>query len=96
MSENKYIDLTMDLTLAFSKFDPQKIAHFTPKLLGHVGTHIDMMNEPEISLDRFISKAHLIDVGDIYDREILLEDTQLKDIPLEPGNSVIFKTNWYI
>jgi kynurenine formamidase len=90
----QYIDITMDLSDAFSKFNPQSIEHFSPKLLGHVGTHIDIMNTNGLNIDRFISKVHLIEVAEIFERQITLQDTNVEHLNIEPGDSVIFKTNW--
>lgn len=94
MKQKEYIDITMDLNIAFETFNPETIAHFSPKLLGHVGTHIDIMDTPGLSIERFISKAHLIDVSDIFEREITMQDARLDHINIEPQDSVIFKTNW--
>ncbi len=94
MFRKKYVDLTMDLNIALDKFTQKNTEPFNPKLLGHVGTHIDIMNTKGLAVDRFISKAHLIDVSNIFGREITMYDAKLDEIDIAPNESVIFNTNW--
>lgn len=93
MTTQRFIDLTMDLNIAISKFS-QKDSNFRPELLGHLGTHMDIMDTSGPSVDRFISKSHIVDVNNIFEREISLIDTKLDKANIMPGDSVIFKTNW--
>lgn len=90
----QFIDLTMDLQEAFTIFTPQSIDHFSPQLIGHVGTHIDIMDTPGLDAMRFISKAHIIEVEGIFDREISLNDCQFNALDIQPMDSIVFKTNW--
>ncbi len=96
MKNNNIVDLTLDLMSAFERFGKYKKTHqgLTPTQLGHIGTHIDIMDCKEIDLNRFISKAHLIDVSHIGNSEINLDDTKLKELAIEKGDSVNFRTDW--
>ena len=80
----KMIDLTLELSEARAKF----------KGLHHLGTHIDVMDTGGLAPERFISQCHLIQVVNIFDREIQLEETGLNDIKIGKGESVIFHTGW--
>lgn len=89
------IDLSLDLSDAYEELN-QTLKTDDKKLLtlGHVGTHIDIMHTDGLPLTHFITTAHLVDVSNIFDREITLEDTQLESTQLAVGDSVIFRTNW--
>lgn len=80
----KMIDLTLELSEAREQF----------KGLHHLGTHIDIMDTGGLAPERFISKCHLIQVVNIFDREIQLGETGLSAIEIEKGDSIIFHTGW--
>lgn len=94
MKHQHYIDLTMDMNDALRKFNAESMPSFNSKLLGHVGTHMDIMDTTGPSIDRFISKVHFIDVSDIFEQDITIEEAKLEEVLIEPGDSVLFKTNW--
>lgn len=92
----KIIDLTLDLTQAFKKFRQfgKMEGGVSPADLGHIGTHIDIMDSPPLDIQRFISRAHLIDVSNAINLEIDINDTTLPKLDIRPGDSVIFRTDW--
>ena len=89
---NKMIDLTLNLTEAFNKFGRTETLNAIT--LGHIGTHIDIMDSGGLNIERFISMAHLIDVSNIFDREITLADTNLEQLEIVSGDSILFRTDW--
>lgn len=85
------IDLSLDLSQVMAD---KKIMNLEISQLGHIGTHIDVCSSPALPLDSFITKAYVVDVTNIYDREISLTDTNLKELDIRPSQSILFKTNW--
>lgn len=94
MVAQQFIDLTMDLDVIFDKFSQEEKCLLSRARLGHIGTHVDVMDTGGLSMERFISKAHIVDVSNIFDREIMLNDTNLSSINICRGDSILFRTDW--
>ena len=63
---------------------------------SHTGTHMDApkhfvddgLSVDQLSLDYFLGKAKVFDMGDVY----AIEPEALYDLPIEEGDRVLFKT----
>lgn len=96
MQSQNFIDLTLNLEEAFEYFGKYRKTDggLTPVSFGHVGTHIDVMDYPQPELKRFISRGYLIDTSGAANLEITIQDTGLLELPIEKGDSIIFRTGW--
>lgn len=61
--------------------------------LGHLGTHLDIMQVPNLDINRFIGTAKIIHVENIFQRQIEPADFKNK-VAIQKGDFVIFKTGW--
>ena len=61
--------------------------------LGHLGTHLDIMNVPNLDINRFIGPAKVVHVENIFNREIEPADFENK-VDIQKGDFIIFKTDW--
>lgn len=86
-----FTDLTLPLDL-----DPQNNPFLAEKgqqaKLGHLGTHMDVMNTPGPEPSRFICRGLKIDVRGIYNRPITPAD--LGEAQPGPADLVAFHTGW--
>lgn len=62
--------------------------------LGHLGTHLDIMDVGNLELDRFISPAKIVHVENMFNRQIEPSDFVNK-VDIQKGDFVIFKTEWF-
>jgi arylformamidase len=62
--------------------------------LGHLGTHLDIMNAANLDLERFIGLAKVVHVENIFNRQIEPSDFENK-VNIQKGDFVIFKTDWF-
>jgi len=85
------VDLSLDLNevLINKELMERDIAR-----LGHIGTHIDIGKQSSLPIASFITQAHLIDVSDKWESEILMQDVQLEGLDIQANQSVLFKTRW--
>ena len=61
--------------------------------LGHMGTHIDIMQSDGLPLSHCISPCHLIDVSEVKDRRIDVIDTKALSEQIQTGDSVLLRTD---
>lgn len=81
--------MLVDLSL---QIDQSNIPNDSPfRAMGHVGTHFDVMNAEGFPLDSFRTKAQLVDISHIRDREI-----EIADLPevIEPEGMLILHTGY--
>lgn len=83
--------MLIDLSLPISNDNPFLKEEMSVAKLGHVGTHLDIMNAGPINVERFISKGKLFDVSEVRERQIEPSDFR-NDV--HEGDFVIFRTNW--
>jgi arylformamidase len=90
--------MLIDLTLPIDEQDKNN-PFFNQKLgisvahLGHLGTHLDIMNTGDLDLNRFMGPAKIIHVENTFSREIEPSDFENK-VAIQKGDFVIFKTDW--
>ncbi|OGV27764.1 MAG: hypothetical protein A3F18_00850 [Legionellales bacterium RIFCSPHIGHO2_12_FULL_37_14] len=81
--------MLIDLTL---KINPKNAT--TPlAALGHYGTHIDVMENVSLPIEKFITVGKLIDITLIRNRLIQVEDIE-HQIPITKNDFVIFRSCW--
>ncbi|SFM20099.1 cyclase family protein [Pelosinus propionicus] len=61
--------------------------------LGHLGTHLDIMNAANLDINRFIGTAKIVHVENIFGREIEPADFE-NTTDIQKGDFMIFKTDW--
>lgn len=85
--------MLIDLSLAISADQISGGTELVQKLIehGHAGTHFDVVYG-KFSLENFRTNGKVIDISHIRDREV--EVTDLSDVPLEKGDTVIFHTGY--
>lgn len=57
--------MLIDLTLPLAKDNPFGREKPTLAGLGHMGTHLDVINIPPPAIENFISPGRLIDIGGV-------------------------------
>ncbi len=61
--------------------------------LGHLGTHLDIMNVSNLDINRFIGTAKVVHVENIFNREIEPSDFG-NEVNVQKDDFIIFKTDW--
>jgi kynurenine formamidase len=81
--------MLVDLSL---QIDQSNIPNDSPfRALGHVGTHFDVMNAEGFPLDSFRTKAQIVDISHIRDREV-----EVADLPaaIDEGAMLLLHTGY--
>ena len=88
----KAVDLTLFLKKDNPIFGRIKRSSGTIWDMGHMGTHLDIMDTCEIPLDYRSSKGKVYDVSNVSDRDICIEDLN-GDAPQEK-DFILFNTGF--
>jgi kynurenine formamidase len=84
----------VDLSLPLGADNPFSSAKPEIAKLGHMGTHIDLVDTPGLPLERMIAKTCLVDAPYTDSAEIDLPDLTPVAEQITPGDNVIFRTGW--
>lgn len=82
--------MLIDLTL---KINP-KNATTAIANLGHYGTHLDIMDNDDIDIHKFITTGKLIDIEPNRDQLITVTDISNSKTNIKKNDFVIFRSNW--
>lgn len=86
----KYIDLTLTVRKTNKAYQWAQSQLKREIALGHVGTHFDIYDRPNIPLEYMQRRGILLDVSHIQGREITSDDVDLDYI--KPGDFVLIRT----
>lgn len=86
----KYIDLTLTVRKTNKAYQWAQSQLKREIALGHVGTHFDIYDRPNIPLEYMQTRGVLLDVSHIQGREITSDDVDLDYV--KPGDFVLIRT----
>lgn len=86
----KYIDLTLTVRKTNKAYQWAQTQLKKEIVMGHVGTHIDIYDKPNIPLDYMQTRGVLLDASHVSEGEITSDDVDLDYV--KPGDFVLIRT----